>query len=97
MRAAYDSLESSQRDVIDRTAARIRAFAVTQRATLQRCEMRVPGGTAGHTLAAVERAGCYAPGGRYPLPSTVLMTAIPARIAGCSQVCHLFVYIHIHF
>ena len=31
-------------------------------------------------VAAVEAAGCYAPGGRYPLPSTVLMTAIPAKV-----------------
>jgi phosphoribosyl-ATP pyrophosphohydrolase/phosphoribosyl-AMP cyclohydrolase/histidinol dehydrogenase len=34
----------------------------------------------------VMRAGCYAPGGRYPLPSTVLMTAITARVAGVAQV-----------
>ena len=37
-------------------------------------------GWAGHDVSAMERAGCYAPGGRYPLPSTVLMTAIPAKV-----------------
>ncbi len=37
---------------------------------------------AGHVVTAVEVAGCYAPGGRYPLPSSVLMTVITARVAG---------------
>ena len=34
----------------------------------------------------LDRVGCYVPGGRYPLPSTLLMTAIPARIAGVKEV-----------
>ena len=34
----------------------------------------------------MKHAGCYAPGGRYPLPSSVLMTVIPARVAGCETV-----------
>jgi histidinol dehydrogenase len=34
----------------------------------------------------IDRVGCYAPGGRYPLPSTVLMTVIPARVAGVRDV-----------
>jgi len=37
-------------------------------------------------VRAVKHAGCYAPGGRYPLPSSVLMTVIPARVAGCEIV-----------
>ncbi len=32
------------------------------------------------------RVGCYVPGGRYPLPSTVLMTAVPARVAGVREI-----------
>jgi histidinol dehydrogenase len=34
----------------------------------------------------LERVGCYVPGGRYPLPSTLLMTAIPARVAGVRDI-----------
>src|SRR5437899_2269493 len=37
-------------------------------------------------VAALERVGCYVPGGRYPLPSSLLMTAIPATIAGVRDV-----------
>jgi len=44
------------------------------------------GGVAGHSVAAMKVAGCYAPGGRYPLPSSVIMGAVPARVAGCELV-----------
>jgi phosphoribosyl-ATP pyrophosphohydrolase/phosphoribosyl-AMP cyclohydrolase/histidinol dehydrogenase len=46
----------------------------------------VPGGRAGHSVLPVSTAGCYAPGGRYPLPSSVLMTAVTARTAGVATV-----------
>jgi histidinol dehydrogenase len=48
--------------------------------------MTIPGGEAGHTIAPMATAGCYAPGGRYPLPSSVLMTAVTARAAGVQKV-----------
>ena len=48
--------------------------------------MDIPGGQAGHRVDPVEKAACYAPGGRFPLPSTVLMTAVTARVAGVSEV-----------
>ena len=37
-------------------------------------------------VVPLDRVGCYVPGGRYPLPSSLLMTAIPARIAGVREV-----------
>lgn len=37
-------------------------------------------------VTPLDRVGCYVPGGRYPLPSTLLMTAIPARVAGVPEV-----------
>ena len=61
-------------------------FARAQRDALSDVDVTVPGGRAGHRVAAVERAGCYAPGGRFPLPSSVLMTAVTARTAGVSEV-----------
>ena len=44
------------------------------------------GGRAGDRLVPVRVAGCYAPGGRFPLPSSVLMTAVTARVAGVREV-----------
>jgi histidinol dehydrogenase len=37
-------------------------------------------------VTPLDRVGCYVPGGRYPLPSSLLMTAIPARVAGVDEV-----------
>jgi phosphoribosyl-ATP pyrophosphohydrolase/phosphoribosyl-AMP cyclohydrolase/histidinol dehydrogenase len=86
LEAAEAALDPDDADLLRRTAARIRRFAEAQRGCLTALELAVPGGRAGHQVAPVERAGCYAPGGRYPLPSSVLMTAVTARAAGVSEV-----------
>ncbi len=46
----------------------------------------VPGVKIEQRVQALDRVGCYVPGGRYALPSSLLMTAIPARIAGVPEV-----------
>lgn len=79
--AALATINPETRALLERTADRIRAFAQAQKACLQPLDLPVPGGRAGHTIEPMQTAGCYAPGGRYPLPSSVLMTAIPARVA----------------
>jgi len=83
---ALRSLNRADRERLERVAGRIRAFAEAQRACLREFAVLVPGGEAGHMVAPVERAGCYAPGGRYALPSSVLMTAVTARAAGVREV-----------
>ncbi|MGD0601060.1 MAG: histidinol dehydrogenase, partial [Terriglobales bacterium] len=45
-----------------------------------------PGVFVGQLVRPLESVGCYVPGGRYPLPSTVLMTVIPAQVAGVRQI-----------
>jgi histidinol dehydrogenase len=45
-----------------------------------------PGVTVEQRVMPLDRVGCYVPGGRYPLPSSLLMTAIPARVAGVPEV-----------
>lgn len=84
--AAREALPAPQRAVLERAAERIRTFALAQRASLSDTDVPVPGGRAGSVLRPVERAGCYAPGGRFPLPSSVLMTAVTARAAGVAEV-----------
>jgi histidinol dehydrogenase len=83
---AWNKLNEQDRAMLERTADRIRRFAEAQRASLLDLSCEVDGGFAGHTVTPLERAACYAPGGRYPLPSSVLMTAITARVAGVSEV-----------
>lgn len=86
LEAARAALPADQRDLLARTAARIRAFAQAQRDALRDVVLPIPGGVAGHRFEPLTRAGCYAPGGRHPLPSSVLMTTIPARVAGVREV-----------
>ena len=86
LKEAYDNLEDSVKEVLQRTKDRIYSFAKSQRDSLTDMTTAIPGGKAGHVVAPVKAAGCYAPGGRYPLPSSVLMTACTARAAGVPQV-----------
>ncbi|MDE2879021.1 histidinol dehydrogenase [Candidatus Palauibacter soopunensis] len=83
---ATEALHPDDRELLRRAADRIRAFAEAQRASAADLDTRVAGGRGGHRLVPVAAAGCYAPGGRFPLPSSVLMTAIPARVAGVGEV-----------
>jgi histidinol dehydrogenase len=45
-----------------------------------------PGVSVEQRVEPLARVGCYAPGGRFPLPSSLLMTAIPARVAGVGEI-----------
>ena len=45
-----------------------------------------PGVTVEQRVEPLDRVGCYVPGGRFPLPSSLLMTAVPARVAGVREV-----------
>lgn len=83
---ALNTLADADQALLKRVAGRIEAFAEAQKASLSLMTMDIPGGQAGQRVDPVERAACYAPGGRFPLPSTVLMTAVTARVAGVSEV-----------
>ncbi len=85
-RKALDALPRDSRELLERAGAQIGDFAKAQAASLSALEVPVPGGFAGHEVLPVETAGCYAPGGRYPLPSSVLMTALTAKAAGVGTV-----------
>lgn len=86
LEAARVGLDPQVWGVLERTAARIQSFAEAQLEAFGEIAVPVPGGFAGHMLDPVARAGCYAPGGRFPLPSSVLMTAVTARVAGVEDV-----------
>ncbi len=67
-------------------AKNIRAFAKLQLPVAKRQQI-APGITAGQVVRPLDVVGAYVPAGRYPLPSTVLMTVIPAQVAGVPTVC----------
>jgi len=86
LEAALASVGRAERELLERTRDRILAFARAQRAALGDVDVAVPGGRAGHSFVPVERAGCYVPGGRFPLPSSALMTVSAARAAGVGSI-----------
>lgn len=63
----------------------IHAFAVTQIPSEHLTEFS-PGRKLGQIVRPLDAAGCYIPSGRYPLPSTLLMTAVPAQAAGVRRI-----------
>lgn len=81
--AAYAALDPVLRDALDLAATRIRAFHTVQRPADS--EIREPGIRLGSRWSAVDAAGVYVPGGRAAYPSSVLMNAIPAKVAGVER------------
>lgn len=86
MEIALAALDADDRACLERTARRIERFARAQKESLREIDVAIEGGRAGHTFECVRAAGCYVPAGRSPLPSTALMTAVTARVAGCQRV-----------
>lgn len=86
MEAAAQRINHSDVELLRRVAHRIETFAEAQLESLSTLDVEVPGGRAGHSIVPMKRVGCYAPAGRYALPSTVLMTVVPAIAAGCDEV-----------
>lgn len=72
---------------MEKSAANIRRFAERQRRQYQDFDDELETGVfTGQRIAAIDRVGIYVPGGRYPLFSSVLMAAIPARVAGVNEI-----------
>ncbi|NOG93004.1 MAG: histidinol dehydrogenase [Armatimonadetes bacterium] len=86
LQAALNEIPQDHRELLSRVRDRIARFAEVQLASLRSAVSDIPGGIAGHVVVPVRAAGCYAPGGRYPLPSSVLMTVTTARVAGVESV-----------
>jgi histidinol dehydrogenase len=72
-------------DAIAQAAGNIRIYCEWQKPEEWRREIR-PGVSVGQLVRPIEAVGCYVPGGRYPLPSTLLMTVIPAQVARVPQI-----------
>jgi histidinol dehydrogenase len=85
MHAAAATVPAHVRRALRLAARHIRAVA--KRQTPRGWRTRVAGGvTVEQRIVPLDRVGCYVPGGRYPLPSSLLMTAVPAVTAGVRDV-----------
>jgi histidinol dehydrogenase len=84
--AAQSRLAPEFRRAVETAAANIRAYAQLQMPREWSREVR-RGLRLGQIVRPLDTVAAYVPGGRYPLPSTVLMTAIPAQVAGVANIC----------
>ncbi len=85
LRAAFDSLPAAERDALTAAAARIREFHVHQLGK-DWSYREANGNELGQRVTALDSVGIYVPGGRAAYPSSVLMNAIPAQVAGVAQI-----------
>ena len=86
---AYHSLSAEQKSALDIAAQRVRAYHEKQKieAGCHSWEYEEPDGTRlGQKVTPLDRVGIYVPGGKAAYPSSVLMNAIPAKVAGVAEV-----------
>jgi histidinol dehydrogenase len=81
---AFESLTADLADALVLAAERIRSFHARQ--AVSSWTTTELGGTLGQWVRPLTRVGVYVPGGTAPLPSSLLMTAIPAKVAGVEEV-----------
>jgi histidinol dehydrogenase len=85
MAAAWEAVTPAMQKALTTAADQIRAFAVSQ-LPASFSENTIPGLMTGQLVRPLAAVGCYVPSGRHPLPSTLLMTAIPAQVAGVARI-----------
>jgi histidinol dehydrogenase len=85
MAAAWNAIAPAIQEALTTAATQISAFAVSQ-LPASFSEEIIPGLTTGQLIRPLGSVGCYVPSGRHPLPSTLLMTVIPAQVAGVERI-----------
>ncbi len=84
LKAAWETLPSAQTQALQTAAERIRAYAEQQK--MQSWQYTEADGTVlGQKVTPLDRVGLYVPGGKAAYPSSVLMNAIPAKVAGVAE------------
>ncbi|QDQ26495.1 histidinol dehydrogenase [Chitinimonas arctica] len=85
LQAAYQRLPAAQREALEAAAARVRRYH--ERQVQPAWQYREDDGTVlGQAITPLDRVGLYVPGGKASYPSSVLMNAIPAKVAGVGEI-----------
>jgi len=82
---AWQKTPPELKNAITQAASNIRRYCDWQKPEEWQRDIQ-PGVRVGQLIRPLESVGCYVPGGRYPLPSTLLMTVIPAQVAGVPRI-----------
>lgn len=86
IRNAVERVPNESKRVIERAAGNINNFAESIMGSVKPMKVDHNGWSVGIDFKPVASVGCYVPGGRYPLPSSALMTALTARAAGVPKI-----------
>ncbi|WP_431275397.1 histidinol dehydrogenase [Variovorax ureilyticus] len=88
LRSAFESLPAEQRNALEAAARRVRSYHEAQKkASGESWSYRDADGTLlGQKVTPLDRVGIYVPGGKAAYPSSVLMNAIPAHVAGVGEI-----------
>lgn len=84
---AFENVEPEFIEILEKAAKNIREFHTAQKRNSFVVDTEKNGVVIGQKVIPIEKAGLYVPGGTAAYPSTVLMDSIPAKIAGCKEIC----------
>ena len=73
-------------EAIEQSIENVHSFAKVQLGAIKNLQTEQNGITLGHTIFPIERTGAYVPGGNYPLPSSAIMSCVPAKTAGVKEI-----------
>lgn len=83
---AVKSLDDEVFEALKFSVRNVEEFAKAQLGSVKNTMVQADGAILGHKIIPLEKVGCYIPGGNYPLPSTAIMTIVPAVVAGVKEI-----------
>ena len=83
---AINSIDEETIKTLKYAIKNVKEFAQAQINSVKEIQVKVAGNTLGHKIVPLDSVGCYIPGGNYPLPSSAIMTVVPAKVAGVKRV-----------
>lgn len=83
---AVKSLDDEVLKALKFSVRNVEEFAKAQLGSVKNTMVQADGAILGHKIISLEKVGCYIPGGNYPLPSTAIMTIVPAVVAGVKEI-----------
>lgn len=86
IKEAINQVDEKTIETIKFAIKNVSEFAKAQLSSVKDLEVEVNGNILGHKIIPLDSVGCYIPGGNYPLPSSAVMTVVPAKVAGVKRV-----------
>lgn len=83
---AVKSLDDEVLEALKFSVRNVEEFANAQLGSVKNTMVQADGAILGHKIIPLEKVGCYIPGGNYPLPSTAIMTIVPAVVVGVKEI-----------